>query len=119
MDASRWSADRVYLYRHPVDMRKGAAGLSALVTLELGCDPTDNSVYVFCNRARNKIKLLVWHLNGYWVLYKSIEKQRFQWPDWFDNDTLTLDQEQLDYLIDGYNLNGMRPHKVLSFSRAL
>ena len=109
----------MYLYRYPVDMRKGAAGLSALVMLELGCDPMDNSVYVFCNRSRNKIKLLVWHLNGYWVLYKSIEKQRFHWPDWFDNDTLTLDQEQLDYLIDGYNLNGMRPHKVLSFSRAL
>jgi len=77
-----------------------------------------NSVYVFTNRARNKIKLLVWHLNGYWVLYKSIEKQRFHWPDWFTDDCMTMDQQQLDYLIDGYNLNGMRPHKVLSFTRA-
>lgn len=118
MDASRWTADQVFVYRHPVDMRKGAAGLAALVSLELGRDPADQSLYVFINRARNKVKLLIWHLNGYWVLYKSLEKQRFHWPDWFNDDCMTLDHEQLDYLIDGYNLNGMRPHKALSFARA-
>jgi len=119
VDASRWSAGEVYVYRQPVDMRKGAAGLSALVILELGRDPTDRSVYLFVNKARNKIKLLVWHLNGYWVLYKSIEKQRFHWPDWFNDDVLILDHEQLDQLIDGYNLNGMREHNALSYSRAI
>ena len=118
MDADRWSGEQVFLYRDPVDMRKGAAGLSALVSLELGRNPADQRIYVFTNRARNKVKLLVWLLNGYWVLYKSLEKQRFHWPDWFENDCMTLDLEQLDYLIDGYNLNGMRPHKVLSFARA-
>ena len=118
MDASRWNAENVFLYRDPVDMRKGAAGLAALVSLELGRDPADHSLYVFCNRARDKVKLLVWHLNGYWVLYKSLEKQRFHWPDWFDGDSITLDHQQLDYLIDGYNLNGMRPHKKVTFAHA-
>ncbi|MEE9333667.1 MAG: IS66 family insertion sequence element accessory protein TnpB [Granulosicoccaceae bacterium] len=118
MDASRWTAETVFLYRKPVDMRKGAAGLAALVQLELGRDPADRCLYVFINRSRNKVKLLIWHLNGYWVLYKSIEKQRFHWPDWFDDDCMTLEHEQLDYLIDGYNLNGMQPHKALSFARA-
>lgn len=106
----------MFLYRDPVDMRKGAAGLSALVSLELGRNPADNSLYVFTNRSRNKIKLLVWHRNGYWVLYKSLEKQRFHWPDWFDGDCITLDHQQLDQLIDGYNLNGMRPHKKVAFA---
>ena len=118
MDASRWTTEQVFIYRHPVDMRKGAAGLCAIVSLELGRDPADHSLYVFINRSRNKVKLLVWHLNGYWVLYKSLEKQRFHWPDWFEDDCITLEQDQLDYLIDGYNLNGMRPHKALSFARA-
>jgi transposase len=118
MDAKRWTAEHVYLYRYPVDMRKSVDGLCALVVLELGRNPADRSLYVFTNRGRDKVKLLIWHLNGYWVLYKRLEKQRFSWPDWFDGDSLTLSQEHLDYLLDGYNLNGMRPHKTIAFARA-
>jgi transposase len=119
MSCERWRPERVFVYRHPVDMRKQIDGLVALVASELGHDPTDRSMYVFCNRGRDKIKLLLWHLNGYWLLYKRAEKQRFQWPDWFAGNTLTLTHEQLDYLLDGYNLNGMRPHKALTFTHAL
>ena len=118
MDASRWRAQRIFLYRHPVDMRKGVAGLSALVALELGRNPADRCLYVFTNRTRTKVKLLIWHLNGYWVLYKSLECQKFAWPDWFEQQVLSLSQEQLDYLLDGYDLNGMRPHKKIAFARA-
>ena len=119
MMPERWRPDRVFIYRHPVDMRKQIDGLAALVASELGRNPADRSMYVFCNRGRDKLKLLIWHLNGYWLLYKRTEKQRFQWPDWFDGDTLTLTEEQLDYLLDGYNLNGMRAHKALSFAHHL
>ena len=46
--------------------------------------------------------MLIWHLNGYWLLYKRVETQRFHWPDWFaDNETIELDQAQLNYLLDG------------------
>jgi transposase len=85
----------------------------------LGRNPVDRSMYVFCNRGRDKLKLLIWHLNGYWLLYKRLEKQRFQWPDWFDGESLRLTAQQLDYLLDGYNLNGMRPHKALRFAHTL
>jgi len=63
MDASRYCGHQVFVYRHPVDMRKGAAGLSALISAELGRDPADRCIYVFSNRARNRVKLLVWHLD--------------------------------------------------------
>ena len=118
MNAERWTTNEVFLYRHPVDMRKGVGGLCALVVFELGREPNDRSLYVFINRARDKIKLLVWHLNGYWVLYKRLEKQRFSWPDWFEHECLSVSQMELDYLLDGYNLNGMRPHRTLSFARS-
>ena len=108
----------MFLYRWPVDMRKQINGLSALVDIELGRNPADRCLYVFCNRGRDKVKLLVWHLNGYWLLYKRLEKQRFKWPDWFDSDVLSLSHEQLDYLLDGYNLNGMRPHHAITIGRA-
>ena len=119
MMPERWRPQRIFIYRHPVDMRKQIDGLVALVASELGGDPTDRSMYVFRNRGRDKIKLLIWHLNGYWLLYKRVEKQRFHWPKWFEGDTLTLTEAQLDYLLDGYNLNGMRPHQVLSFMHSL
>lgn len=119
MMPERWRPERVFIYRHPVVMRKQIDGLAALIASELGRNPADRSMYVFCNRGRDKLKLLIWHLNGYWLLYKRVEKQRFQWPDWFDGDTLTLTHAQLDYLLDGYNLNGMRAHKALSFAHHL
>lgn len=116
MDVRRWQRERVYLYRHPVDMRKGIGGLSAIVALELELEPRDDAVFGFINRGRDKLKLLVWHRNGYWLLYKRLEKQRFSWPDWFDGEHLCLTEQELDYLLDGYNLNGMRPHHKVHFN---
>jgi transposase len=116
MDVSRWQGERVYVYRHPVDLRKAIDGLSLLVANALGRDPADRCLYVFCNRKRDKIKLLIWHRNGYWLLYKRLDKQRFKWPDWFESDSLTLTQKQLDYLLDGYDLNGMRPHRTITYA---
>jgi len=116
MGSERWSPDQVFVYKHPVDMRKQINGLAIIVSAQLERDPTDRALYVFTNKARDKIKLLVWHRNGFWLLYKRLEKQRFHWPDWFDSDALCLTQEQLDQLVDGFNLNGMRPHRALSYA---
>ena len=119
MMPERWRPQAIFLYRQPVDMRKQIDGLVTLVSEAMGRHPADRSLYVFRNRANDKIKLLIWHRNGYWLLYKRLERQRFQWPDWFNDDTLTLTQEQLDYLLDGYNLNGMRPHRKIDVTHAL
>lgn len=100
-------------------MRKQIDSLVALVATELGHNPSDRCLYAFCNKGRDKVKLLIWHLNGYWLLYKRCEKQRFQWPNWFDSDSVILTQQDFDYLLDGYNLNGMRPHQSLQFAHAI
>lgn len=117
MSDDRWLGHEVFIYRHPVDMRKSINGLSVLIAMELGGNPADRAPYVFTNKGRDKIKLLIWRLNGYWCLYKKLDKQRFQWPDWFESaSVLSLSQKQLDYLLDGYNLNGMRPHRTLTYA---
>jgi len=110
MIADRFSFESVYLYRKPVDMRKGMDGLAALVVAEMKLDPMHRNLFVFTNRGRDKIKLLLWERNGFWVLYKRLVKQRFHWPDWFENDELSLSEEQVDLLLQGFNLNGMRAH---------
>lgn len=68
MSIERWVDHEVFIYRHPVDMRKSINGLSALVAMELDRDPADWALYVFTNKGRDKIKLLIWHINGYWCL---------------------------------------------------
>lgn len=107
----RWRPERVFLYRAPTDMRKSIDGLATIVHEELGRNPADRSMYVFLNRGRDKVKCLLWQNNGYWLLYKRLESQRFAWPDWFEDDSLTLDPEQLGQLLDGVNLNTLRGHR--------
>jgi hypothetical protein len=57
---------QVYLAAGATDMRKQIDGLAALVVDELAGDPFSSQVFVFCNRARDKLKILVWHHNGFW-----------------------------------------------------
>ena len=80
MNSDRWTPEQIFVYRHPVDMRKQIDGLANIVSGQLYRDPSDRALYLFINRGRDKIKLLIWHLNGYWLLYKRLERQRFQWP---------------------------------------
>ena len=104
----------VYVYRDPVDFRLGYRGLSVLVEQELAHSPFSGSLYVFRNRQRDKIKCLFWEDNGFVLYYKALESEKFHWPS--DSDTLiTLNGEQLNWLLSGYNLTLMRPHTVLQY----
>ena len=115
MIGNRFNPKMIYLYRHPVDMRKSMDALAFIVESNMQLNPFDNQGFLFINRARDKIKLLLWESNGFWLCYKKLVKQRFQWPDWFAENTLNLSHEQCDLLLQGFNLNGMRPHNKLFF----
>ena len=111
----RWRPEQVFLYRDPVDMRKSIDGLSYLVHAELGRSPADRSLYVFLNRGRDKVKLLLWENNGFWLLYKRLESQRFAWPRWFEGESLVIAPEELGKLLDGVDLNALRGHRPLQW----
>ena len=104
----------IYLYRHAVDFRKGHRGLSVLVQMELGHDPFSEVLYVFRNRAFNKLKILFWENNGFVLYYKSLAEEKFHWPD-ATTELVTLNGEQLNWLLDGYDIARMKPHKVLHY----
>jgi transposase len=111
MRARQWPVDRVHLYLGPVDMRKSIDGLAAVVELEMELSPFGPALFVFCNRGRDKVKLLYWERNGFVLWYKRLEKQRFLWPK-----TLSLvTAEQLSWLLDGLNIEAMQPHSTLQF----
>ena len=105
---------QVYLYSEPVDMRKSMNGLSILVEQEMDLSPNMDALFVFCNRGRDKIKLLCWERNGFIVWYKRLEKQRFRWPT--ADTTLNLTGQELNWLLDGFDIFNNQPHLSVSFS---
>jgi len=103
----------IHLYRHPVDMRKGTNGLVALVEGEMELDPFSAALFVFCNRARTIVKMVVWEGNGFSLLMKRLEKSRFKWPLSLPLDVVELNTQQVAWLLDGYDLTLMQGHTLL------
>ena len=111
--------DHVWLARKAVDFRKGINGLSILVEEQLARDPFSGQLFVFVNRKRDKVKILYWEHAGFCLWQKRLERERFKWPDHLHGDVLTLDGQQLNWLLDGYNLAAMRPHRSLAYTTVL
>jgi len=106
---------QVFLCREAVDMRKSIDGLSLLVQEAMELNPFDEAVFVFCNRQRDKVKLLFWERNGFVLWYKRLERERFKWPERLKGDVLRLSGQELNWLLDGYDISLMQPHKALHF----
>lgn len=104
----------IFLYREPVDFRKGPRGLAAIVEQELGHNPFHGGLYAFTNRQRNKIKCLFWETNGFVLYYKSLVEEKFRWPRRCD-EVLELSGQQINWLLDGYDIQQMKAHKKLEF----
>ncbi len=68
----------IYLYCQTVDFRKSINGLVLVIEQELGLNAFDPTLYVFGNKARDKIKCLYWDSTGFALWYKRLEKQRFK-----------------------------------------
>ena len=107
---------KVYLHRAPVDFRLNINGLATLVQQALGLDPFSACVYVFSNRRRNRVKVLGWDRNGFWLLLKRLEEDRFIWPTEAVVPTLTV--EQLHWLLEGIDIGVVQRHPQRVYERA-
>jgi transposase len=105
----------VYLHRLPVDFRKAINGLALIVQEEMVLDPYSESLFVFINRARNRIKLLYWERNGFCLWHKRLEKHKFVWPLSHDRVTVSLTIQELNWLLDGFDIWRMPPHERLFY----
>ncbi len=103
----------IFLYRHPVDMRMSINGLVAIVEGEMNLDPFSSRLFIFCNNARTIIKLVGWDGNGFVLLLKRIEKARFRWPVNLPLDTIQLSAQQINWILDGYDLTLLQGHSTL------
>jgi len=105
----------VYLYRDFVDFRKSINGLSLIVEQQMQLSPLNGSVYVFCNKNKDKLKVLYWDKTGFALWYKRLEKQRFKWLKADEDDVLCITGAELNRLLDGLDIFYQKPHKSLFY----
>ena len=106
------SSRRYFLYRGPADMRKGFNGLGGLVRNAMKANPLSGDVFIFVNRRRNRIKLLVWDRTGFVVWYKCLEQGTFEIPPVEnENHSLALSWETLVMILEGIELKSIRHRK--------
>jgi transposase len=112
------STRQVYLACGCTDLRKSIDGLAALVQEGLGLNPFSPCLFVFCNRERNKLKLLYWEHNGFWLFYRRLERGTFQWPK-DQRDTVTVTTRELLWLLDGLVLSQRQAHPKVTAATAI
>jgi transposase len=92
---------RVYLACGRTDMRKSINGLAAIVEQSFDLDLFGDTLFAFCNRNRDRIKILTWDGDGFWLYFKRLEKGHFRWPAEGSDPTLELSSEELAILLGG------------------
>jgi len=93
---------RIRVAVEPADFRKGIDGLACLCRVALRSDPFNGSVFVFCNKSRKAVKILVYDGQGFWLCQKRLSKGRFTgWPRNASGATKALEAHQLGVLLSG------------------
>lgn len=103
----------VYLVSGYTDLRKSIDGYAAIVAGEYLLDPFCDSLFLFCNRQRNKVKMIYWDGSGFWLLYKRLEKKHFKWPKNSDEGALAITHQQLTWLLDGLHIYQKSAFKLI------
>jgi transposase len=98
------SAVRIYVCTEPQDMRRSFDGLSLAVEQHMGSDPKSGSLYVFVNKRRNRLKVLWYDRNGFCILYKRLNRARFEMPA-----SRTIDARKLAWILRGVETSSRAP----------
>ena len=103
---------RIFLVAGATDMRKSFNGLAGIVRERLQADPMSRHLFLFCNRARNRMKVLVSDESGMWVLAKRLDRGTFAWPA-ANADVLRIEyrQEQLTLLLSGFDADSLHARR--------
>ena len=102
---------RVLIATKPVDFRKGAMGLAAIVEAEFKVDPFSGVIYVFRSKRADRIKLLFWDGTGVCLLIKRLEDSKFRWPR-IEDGVMRLSPAQLSALLEGLEWTRVHARRV-------
>lgn len=90
---------KIYLACGATDLRKSIDALSALAKESFHLDPYGDTIFVFCNRNRDIVKILEWDGDGFWLHMKRVEKCRFHWPEKAGEEVMDITRRELEILI--------------------
>lgn len=107
-------AQQVWLAPGPTDMRKSIDGLAGIAQFVIKQDPLARHLFVFCNKNHNRLKILYWDQNGFWLFYKRLEKGRFRWPS-TTSEPICITRPQLAWLLQGLSIEQKQAHRPLPF----
>jgi len=108
---------RYYLYGPGTDLRKGFDGLSGLVRNELFRDPLSGDAFIFINRRRTLLKLLVWDQTGFVIYYKRLESGTFELPRRKNGGkSIVVSREELVMILEGISLEKIKRRKRFLYS---
>ena len=105
--------ENFYMYQGPTDLRKGIDGYCALVSSEMDLDAFSNSLFLFCNRKKDKLKILYWDGNGFWLLYKRLEAGKFRWLNSVEETSYSLSHQQMRWLLEGLDIHQKRAFREM------
>jgi transposase len=97
---------RIFLAAAPLDLRKSFDGLAAATRELLAQDPLSGHLFVFLNRRSDRVKILVWDRNGYWLMCKRLERGRFRTP--VRDGKVEIESAELTLMLEGIDLAGAR-----------
>lgn len=104
-----YKVEAVFIAPGATDLRKSVDGLSIIVQDSFELDPFSNSLFVFCNRDRTRLKILHWEFNGFWLYYRRLERGKFNWPQ-TESDVFKVDISELKWLLEGFELRCGKRH---------
>ncbi|MBY4592301.1 MULTISPECIES: IS66 family insertion sequence element accessory protein TnpB [Rhizobium] len=108
---------QVYLNREPIDLRAGINSLAVLVQETMALDPFAPAVFAFCNRRRDRVKLLFFDRSGFVLILRRLTEGKFRWPR-REVLVVTLTTEQLHWILDGIDIGAMIRHPVRQYQIA-
>lgn len=112
------SHQKYYLYREPTDMRKSFNGLTGLIRNELKENPLNGTIYIFINKRKTHIKLLVWDRTGFVIYYKRLEQGTLEIPDMpAEAMSFQVSWDQLVCILEGVALDSIKRRKRYSISK--
>ena len=106
---------RIFLAPGVTDMRKSFDTLAALARDGIGEDPLSGSLFVFCNRRRDRLKILYWDRSGYVLFAKRLEKGTFSWPAAKGQSKIEFTSAELSMLIGGLDLRSSRKRPWIDY----
>jgi len=107
------AAEHVYIACGYTDLRKSIDGLAMVVKQSFQLDPFSRNLYLFCGRRSDRFKALYWEGDGFLLLYKRLERGKFQWPR-HETEARLITRQQLRWLLEGLCIEQPRALKAVS-----